>query len=180
MRMVFGLVLVVGLALAGFAVYMAQGFISQTQYALDAERAISAKSGPLVEVFVVNKPLNYGDVLTKVDVGQILRFHEENGSDLTMCVRDYEFTVPFGVVEASGRHVTGIVEKPAHHFFVNAGIYVLSPHVVSQVGKNIRLDMPDLAQDLIESGRDVSIFPIHEYWLDIGRPDDFLRAQEHF
>ena len=121
-----------------------------------------------------------GDVLTKVDVGQILRFHEENGSDLTMCVRDYEFTVPFGVVEASGRHVTGIVEKPAHHFFVNAGIYVLSPHVVSQVGKNIRLDMPDLAQDLIESGRDVSIFPIHEYWLDIGRPDDFLRAQEHF
>ncbi len=68
MRMVFGLVLVVGLALAGFAVYMAQGFISQTQNALDAERAISAKSGPLVEVFVVNKPLNYGDVLTKEDV----------------------------------------------------------------------------------------------------------------
>lgn len=68
MRMVFGLVLVVGLALAGFAVYMAQGFISQTQNALEAERAISAKSGPLVEVFVVNKPLNYGDVLTQEDV----------------------------------------------------------------------------------------------------------------
>lgn len=68
MRMVFGLVLVVGLALAGFAVYMAQGFISQTQNALAAEQAIRAKSGPLVEVFVVNKPLSYGDVLTKDDV----------------------------------------------------------------------------------------------------------------
>lgn len=71
MRMVFGLVLVVGLALAGFAVYMAQGFISQTQNALAAEKAIRAKTGPLVEVFVVNKPLNYGDVLTKDDVQMI-------------------------------------------------------------------------------------------------------------
>lgn len=71
MRMVFGLVLVVGLALAGFAVYMAQGFISQTQNALAAEQAIRAKTGPLVEVFVVNKPLNYGDVLTKEDVQMI-------------------------------------------------------------------------------------------------------------
>ena len=68
MRMVFGLVLVVGLALAGFAVYMAQGFISQTQAELEMERAASAKAGPLVEVFVVNKPLNYGDPLTKEDV----------------------------------------------------------------------------------------------------------------
>lgn len=68
MRMVFGLVLVVGLALAGFAVYMAQGFISQTQNQLAAEQAIRAKTGPLVEVFVVNKPLNYGDALTKEDV----------------------------------------------------------------------------------------------------------------
>lgn len=68
MRMVFGLVLVVGLALAGFAVFMAQGFISQTQDALAEERAIREKTGPLVEVFVANKPLNYGDVLTKEDV----------------------------------------------------------------------------------------------------------------
>jgi len=66
--MIFGLVLVVGLALAGFAVYMAQGFISQTQAELAIERAASAKAGPLVEVFVVNKPLNYGDPLTREDV----------------------------------------------------------------------------------------------------------------
>jgi pilus assembly protein CpaB len=68
MRMVFGLVLVVGLALAGFAVFMAQGFISQTQSALEQERAINERAGPLVEVFVADRPLNYGDVLTKADV----------------------------------------------------------------------------------------------------------------
>ena len=71
MRMIFGLVLVVGLALAGFAVYMAQGFISQTQAELAQERAARAKAGPLVEVYVVNKPLAYGDALTKADVQKI-------------------------------------------------------------------------------------------------------------
>lgn len=68
MRMIFGLVLVVGLALAGAAVYMAQGYISQTQSALDQEREMRARTGPLVEVFVVNKPKNYGDELTRDDV----------------------------------------------------------------------------------------------------------------
>ena len=71
MRMIFGLVLVVGLALAGFAVYMAQGFISQTQAELAQERAARAKAGPLVEVYVVNKPLAYGDALTRDDVQKI-------------------------------------------------------------------------------------------------------------
>lgn len=119
-----------------------------------------------------------GDVLTKVDIGQLLRFHEENGSDLTMCVREYDFTVPYGVVETSGRHVTAITEKPVHRFFVNAGIYILSPQVVAEVGKKTKLDMTDLAERLVGEGRDVSVFPIHEYWLDIGRPDDFVRAQQ--
>lgn len=129
---------------------------------------------------VEDKPLLMmnGDVLTKVDIGQLLRYHEENGSDLTMCVREYDFTVPYGVVETSGRHVTAITEKPVHRFFVNAGIYVLSPQVVAQVGENTKVDMTDLAERLVREGRDVSVFPIHEYWLDIGRPDDFIRAQE--
>ncbi|WP_096785022.1 Flp pilus assembly protein CpaB [Rhodobacter sp. CZR27] len=72
MRFVFGLVLMLGLALAGFAVYMAQGYISQTQVALEKERAARAKMGPMVEVFVTNKPLNYGSPLTKDDVQKIL------------------------------------------------------------------------------------------------------------
>ncbi len=68
MRMMFGLVLVVGLALAGFAVYMAQGYIGRTQAELAREKAMRVKMGPIVEAYVVNKPLNYGDPLTKDDV----------------------------------------------------------------------------------------------------------------
>lgn len=119
-----------------------------------------------------------GDLLTKVDFSHLLRFHEENGSDLTMCVREYDFTVPYGVVETKGRYITKITEKPVHKFFVNAGIYVLSPNAVETVKGGIQLDMPNLAESLVNQGRDVSVFPIHEYWLDIGRPDDFARAQE--
>ena len=89
--MVFGLVLVVGLALAGFAVFMAQGFISQTQDALAEERAIREKTGPLVEVFVANKPLNYGDVLTKEDV--MIIYWPENALPETI-FRDGEVLFP--------------------------------------------------------------------------------------
>lgn len=91
MRMVFGLVLVLGLALAGFAVFMAQGFISQTQDALAEERAIREKTGPLVEVFVANKPLNYGDVLTKEDV--MIIYWPENALPETI-FRDGEVLFP--------------------------------------------------------------------------------------
>ncbi len=119
-----------------------------------------------------------GDVLTKMDIALLLRYHEENQSDLTMCVREYDFKVPYGVVETTGRRVTRITEKPVHRFFVNAGIYILSPQVVAGVGREARLDMTDLAEGLISQGRDVSIFPLHEYWLDVGQPDDFLRAQD--
>lgn len=71
MRMIFGLVLVVGVALAGFAVYMARGYINKTEVALQQELQIKAKTGGLIEVYVVNKPMNYGDALTKEDVEMI-------------------------------------------------------------------------------------------------------------
>lgn len=71
MRAMFGLVLLVGMALAGFAVYVAQGYINQTETALTQERAFREKVGPMVEVYVVNKPLAYGDALTRDDVQKV-------------------------------------------------------------------------------------------------------------
>ena len=72
MRAMFGLVLVVGLALAGMAVYMVQGFIGANQAEVKSERAFRAKIGPVVEVYVTNKPLAYGAALTKEDVQKVL------------------------------------------------------------------------------------------------------------
>jgi len=118
-----------------------------------------------------------GDVLTTVNFERLLDFHIEHRSDATMCVREYEYKVPYGVIENDGNKITAMVEKPIHRFFVNAGIYVVSPSICSSVEENEHVDMPTLLERHIEKNRDVLMFPIHEYWLDIGRLDDFNRAQ---
>ncbi|MGF1740828.1 nucleotidyltransferase family protein [Vibrio profundum] len=118
-----------------------------------------------------------GDVLTKVDFQRLLEFHVENNSDATMCVREYEYQIPYGVINGEGNNVTSMVEKPIQRFFVNAGIYVVSPRVIKSVPENHRIDMPTLLEQHMNERNNVLMFPIHEYWLDIGRMDDFNRAQ---
>ncbi len=117
------------------------------------------------------------DVLTKVNFRELLQFHVDSKAAVTMCVREYGMQVPYGTVQLSGHKVTGIIEKPSYQFFINAGIYVLSSEVVNDIhGKN-NFDMPTLFNRLIQEGRLIVTFPIHEYWLDMGKMEDFKRAQ---
>ena len=118
-----------------------------------------------------------GDVLTNVDFERLLSFHMENDADATMCVREYDYQIPYGVINGEGNKITSMVEKPIQRFFVNAGIYVLSPTVIQSVPKNHHIDMPTLLEQHMNERDNVLMFPIHEYWLDIGRMDDFNRAQ---
>ncbi|MCE2594060.1 nucleotidyltransferase family protein [Motilimonas cestriensis] len=118
-----------------------------------------------------------GDVLTKVDFQRLLAFHEENQADATMCVREYDYQVPYGVINGEGNKITSMVEKPIQRFFVNAGIYVVSPKVIKSVPENHKIDMPTLLEQHMQESDNILMFPIHEYWLDIGRMDDFNRAQ---
>ena len=118
-----------------------------------------------------------GDVLTNVDFERVLEFHNKHNAAATMCVRDYEYQVPFGVINGEGHFIRSMIEKPIQRFFVNAGIYVVSPEMRKSVVKQQRIDMPSLLEKFIDQGSDVLMFPIHEYWLDIGRIDDFHRAQ---
>lgn len=118
-----------------------------------------------------------GDILTKVDFQRLLEFHVENDADATMCVREYDYQIPYGVINGEGSKITSMVEKPVQRFFVNAGIYVVSPRVIQSVPKNHRIDMPTLLEQHMCEREKVLMFPIHEYWLDIGRMDDFNRAQ---
>ena len=99
-------------------------------------------------------------------------FHGEHKSVATMCVREYEFQVPFGVVQVDNHRLTNIQEKPIHRFFVNAGIYVLDPQAIALIPRNEYLDMPLLFDKLLKQQRETAAFPIHEYWLDIGRTDE--------
>ncbi len=118
-----------------------------------------------------------GDILTKVDFDKLLEFHMQHDIAATMCVREHEYQVPFGVVESDGIYIDSMVEKPVHRYFINAGVYVVNPQLYRRVDKHSYCDMPDLLEASIESGGKVIQFPIHEYWLDIGRLDDFHRAQ---
>jgi dTDP-glucose pyrophosphorylase len=129
-------------------------------------------SAPKLPLILIN-----GDVLTNVDFERVLEFHNKNNSAATMCVRDYEYQVPFGVINGDGNKIISMVEKPIQRFFVNAGIYVVSPEVWCSVEQNSRIDMPSLLEQFIAKNSNVLMFPIHEYWLDIGRIEDYNRAQ---
>lgn len=121
-----------------------------------------------------------GDLLTTLNFENLLEFHQEHQGAATMCVREYEYCVPYGVIQSDGHRIRSMVEKPVHHFFINAGIYLLSPELVKSVAAKQRVDMPTLLEGEIAAGRDVNMFPVHEYWLDIGRMEDFQRAQQEF
>lgn len=130
----------------------------------------------------INEPLIMmnGDLLTTLNHRDLLTFHEEHQCVATICVREYSYQVPYGVIESEGHRIRTIVEKPRQKHFINAGIYVLSPALLKSVRAGRVVDMPTLLSETIEKGGEVAMFPIHEYWLDIGRMDDFHRAQADF
>ena len=130
---------------------------------------------PALPLLVMN-----GDVLTKVNFQQLLDFHLEHKALATMCIREYDFQVPYGVVKIDKYRIYSIEEKPVQRFFVNAGIYVLEPETLSLISKNEYFDMPTLFEKLVANKRETAVFPIREYWLDIGRMDDFQRAEIEF
>lgn len=119
-----------------------------------------------------------GDLLTRINFNSLLSFHRSRGAAATMCVREYTMEVPYGVIESNDIKITSIVEKPKQHYFVNAGVYVLSPDVFKKLPRDKHKDMPDLFNDLISAQKNVFMFPVHEYWLDIGRLGDFEQAQQ--
>jgi dTDP-glucose pyrophosphorylase len=118
-----------------------------------------------------------GDILTRVDFRAMLDFHREQGADLTIAVRLYEFSVPYGVIKTEGVNVTGISEKPVIKQFVNAGIYLLNPSVTRLIPNGEPFDIPDLIDHLLRENRSVVSFPIREYWLDIGKSDHYDQAK---
>ena len=119
-----------------------------------------------------------GDILTGVPFQEMLNFHRKHHALLTVGVRKYDVEVPFGVVELNEVHVNQIREKPLFNFFINAGTYLLEPEVCDFIPSGRRFDMTELIQRLIEAGKVVVSFPIMEYWLDIGRHEDYAKAQE--
>lgn len=120
------------------------------------------------------------DLITKIDFGSLLRFHMQQKAKTTICVREYETQIPYGVIDLDNGRITGLREKPVERYFVNAGIYVLDPSVLNYVPPERRFDMTDLFANLIEVGEYPVAFPVREYWIDMGKPEDYQRAQVDF
>jgi NDP-sugar pyrophosphorylase family protein len=119
-----------------------------------------------------------GDILTGVPFQEMLAYHRKHGAVLTVGVRKYDVQVPFGVVECEDVRITKLQEKPSLSFFINAGTYLLEPSACDYIPEGRPFDMTDLMQKLLEAGRPVVAFPIMEYWIDVGRHEDYQKAQE--
>lgn len=135
--------------------------------------ALGLMARPLETTLVIN-----GDILTQVDFRAMLAYHRAYAADVTVAVRQFEFQLPYGVVECDEAAVRHLREKPKVSFLINAGIYLLEPSVHDYIPAGTRYDMTTLLERLIAEHRPVVSFPLREYWLDIGQIDDYNRAQK--
>lgn len=121
-----------------------------------------------------------GDVLTRADFAALEAFHHRHEHDATIAVAHHQVQVPYGVVrhDRAGQF-EGIDEKPVLRNFVAAGIYCVGPEVAALAPPNARMDMPELLNESRRAGLRVGLFPIHEYWADVGRPEDLEAADAY-
>lgn len=150
-------------------------------YLREAEKMGTAGALSLLPV-VPHKPVLVvnGDVLTTSDFGHLCSFHLEERAFATVAAILYRVEVPFGVLHVDGHQLKRIEEKPSQRFLCNAGMYVLSPPALALVPRVGAFDMPELLDLALAKGERVGVFPVHEYWSDIGNPGDLEKAAATF
>lgn len=163
------------------AVDAVEDYASRVRYVVEDRRLGTAGALSLLpdrppEPFLV---LN-GDLLTKVGLNELLRFHSLERNLITMALKEERFSIPYGVATVDGTRVISLQEKPDYLAFINAGIYVVDPVILDRIPAGQFLDMPDVVNEVLSAKLRVGSFPIHEYWLDIGRPEQLKTAQSEF
>lgn len=124
------------------------------------------------ESFIVTN----GDLLTDIRYGDLLDFHSRYEAAATMAVRLHEWQHPFGVVHTDGVDIVGFEEKPVARTHINAGVYALDPSALDVLTENAPCDMPTVFERLQATGRRTVAYPMHEPWMDVGRPADLNAA----
>ncbi len=153
------------------------GYVEEEQQMGTAGALALLEPRPVAAFIIMN-----GDLFTELDYRSFVRFHRTDGNDLTMCVRRHISQIPYGVVTLSAENdqVCSLVEKPEQQHLVNAGIYMVEPHVVDLVPKGEPFDMVRLVHACLANGLRVGAFPILEYWCDIGQHQDMQAARAHW
>ena len=121
-----------------------------------------------------------GDLLTRLDLNRILNFHNENAADATLGVRNHVEKIPYGVVKVEGTRLLSFEEKPTFNHLVNAGVYVINPNLLDIIKVNSFLDMPNFLEIAKDKSHKINVYPIHEYWLDIGKPEFLKKAHSEW
>jgi len=122
-----------------------------------------------------------GDVLTTLDFRQLVRYHQEAEACLTIALQPREARLPLGAVELDGdMNVQRYREKPATAYLASMGVYVYDAAALRHLEVGVPCDFPDLVQRLVAAGEPVKGFVTDSFWLDIGNPEDYQRAQEEF
>ena len=129
-------------------------------------------SGPIL---VMN-----GDIITTSSFDSLYAFHQANGAHITLAAVDYRVSIPYGVIHAEGPLVRRLEEKPSQRFFCNAGIYAVSPQTLELLRDAEHCNMTDVVETCLSRNLPVAVFPVHEYWSDIGTPDDLEKARAFF
>ena len=117
-----------------------------------------------------------GDVLTKANFQDVVRYHSINSADITICAREHLLISPYGVIEVEGINFKSMIEKPSFKHLVNAGIYVVNPSVIDFIKSKKYLDMPELISIIKNQKKKIIVYPVHEYWLDVGKPETLDQA----
>jgi dTDP-glucose pyrophosphorylase len=117
------------------------------------------------------------DLITSVNLNALIAFHNLSKNEMTICTREYETQIPFGVVKTDSGIVTSITEKPTLSFSVNAGLYVVNAKLLESISKTEHLDMDKFINRVLDSELKTGSFPIFESWLDVGRHNDLIRAK---
>ncbi len=134
--------------------------------------AISLFDTPPTSTFLVTN----GDVLTDIRYVDVLDFHCRYNAAATMAVRLHEWQHPFGVVRTNGVDIVGFEEKPISRTHINAGVYAIEPSSLRFLRLREHCDMPTLFARLQDNAERTIVYPMHEPWLDVGRPEDYRQA----
>ncbi len=127
---------------------------------------------PMAPIVVMN-----GDILTTCDFNALYDFHVSHEAAVTVAAVDYHVNIPFGVIHSEGPSVTGLSEKPSQRFLCNAGIYAVSPETLGLLRDSQFCNMTDMIETCLATSQHVVVFPVHEYWSDVGTPDDLDKAR---
>ncbi len=119
-----------------------------------------------------------GDIYCPLDITKLINFHNHNSCDITMCVKEFQYQIPYGTIKTDGLNLIEISEKPYINYFVNAGIYIINKNILSHLKPNTKIDITDFIENMRQLNKIIKCYPIFDEWIDMGTPEDYLRLNE--